>query len=55
MGTLYINIFNIIYLGLVNPRNSSFRNKLNLLNEFLIHILVMLVIVFTDFVEDIES
>jgi len=55
MGTLLVNILLIEYIGLIKPMTSRFENQLDLLNEFLIHILVMYAIIFTDYVEDLKT
>jgi len=55
MGTLFVNILCIEYVGLRKPLISRFENRLYLFNDFLIHILVMLTIIFTDYVYDIQN
>jgi len=55
MGTLFVNILSIEYVGILKPLISRFENRLYLFNDFLIHILVLLTFIFTDYVDDIEN
>ena len=51
----YVNLAATIYIGYSEPFLSSFRNKLELLNEFQFASICYMTLIFTDFVPTVEK
>jgi hypothetical protein len=49
---MYLNLFNLIYIGGVKPFETIFKNRIEMFNELTICIVTIQMCLFTDFVGD---
>lgn len=52
---IYSSLLQVIYIGLVKPYEEKFKNNLELLNEFTVLIVSMMLPVFTDYMEQTQE
>ena len=55
LALFYINMFTLIYIGKIKPLYIIVRNKIELFNELCISIASIFMLIFTDWVPDLEN